>query len=198
MLFSSVAHAQDCPSIDNDIERLNCFDKTYPSVDKKELPSTKALSAPKSTYNLNTWVHKREKDKMNDSFTNTIAIYASTGLNNYGKKIPLIIQCYKKKAWGKLKPFTSLYVDWGNYLGQNAKVTTRIGSNKPKTSSWTVSNDGVVSFYLGNDVKFINSLLADDILTLKVTPYSQNPVTASFDISGLGEAIKPIRQACKW
>jgi type VI secretion system protein VasI len=35
-------------------------------------------------------------------------------------------------------------------------------------------------------------------MIVRITPFGENPFTATFNISGLEEAIVPLRQACKW
>jgi type VI secretion system protein VasI len=37
-----------------------------------------------------------------------------------------------------------------------------------------------------------------DRLLAQVTPYGSNPLLATFDTTGLTEAIKPVQQACNW
>ncbi|EIA1333958.1 hypothetical protein K6675_004653 [Vibrio parahaemolyticus] len=42
------------------------------------------------------------------------------------------------------------------------------------------------------------NLCSIEQLLTQITPYSESPVMATFDVSGLSEAIKPLRKACHW
>lgn len=43
---------------------------------------------------------------------------------------------------------------------------------------------------------FVSDMLRHDQLIARVTPYSGNKVTATFDVRGLEEAIKPLYGGC--
>lgn len=45
---------------------------------------------------------------------------------------------------------------------------------------------------------FIDHLQGGDRLIMQYTPYNDSPVLSTFDISGLKEALKPLRKECGW
>ncbi len=93
---------------------------------------------------------------------------------------------------------TEAYINWGVFLGSdNTKVLLRYDKEKAKTRRWGLSTDHKATFVRGN-IPFIKKLLKHKKLLVQVTPYSDSPVTTTFDLRGLKEAIKPLRKACHW
>ncbi len=91
-----------------------------------------------------------------------------------------------------------MYITWDAYLGSEATVLTRVGDAKAVSQGWDLSSDSKATFYPGNHVSFIKSLLQTDKLVAQVTPYDESPVTAVFDLSGLSTAIAPLQATCGW
>lgn len=53
-------------------------------------------------------------------------------------------------------------------------------------------------FFPAIDIDLIKRLLEVDTYVAQVTPYSENPITAVFEINGIKNALKPIRKECGW
>ncbi len=86
-----------------------------------------------------------------------------------------------------------VYITMGQYLGSDtATVTVRIGSSPATQSEWSLSTDGKAIFYPADHASFVRQLLANDRLVVRLTPFSESPVTATFDLEGLREAINPM------
>ena len=68
-------------------------------------------------------------------------------------------------------------------------VLMRIGSEKAKTSKWSMSTDSKATFYPKNNKEFILKLKEADKAVFKVTPYGDSPIIAIFDLKGLSEVI---------
>jgi len=116
--------------------------------------------------------------------------------SGYKKSIPsLHIRCKEKQ--------TDFFIDFDVFLGSDSITpTTRIDSEKAiKNLIWALSTDHNAMFYNGSSKKviaFIKSLINKNKLFVQVTPYSESPVNTTFDLTGLDEAIKPLRAACNW
>jgi type VI secretion system protein VasI len=41
-------------------------------------------------------------------------------------------------------------------------------------------------------------MLNESVFLAEVTPYSETPITAIFDLKGISVAMIPIRENCKW
>ena len=83
-----------------------------------------------------------------------------------------------------------LYVNWGGFVTSNeAKVTYRLDSADAKTETWYMSSTGKASL-AGYSAILIKDIIDSKKALFRVTPYGDNPVTYSFDISGLDSLIK--------
>ncbi len=93
---------------------------------------------------------------------------------------------------------TEAFISWNIFLGSDStKVLLRYDKEKAKTRRWGLSTDHKATFVRGN-IPFIKKILKHEKLLVQVTPYSDSPVTTTFDLRGLKEAIKPLRKACHW
>jgi type VI secretion system protein VasI len=82
-------------------------------------------------------------------------------------------------------------------------VTTRFGSKPAEIRSWNESTIGNATFFPGTSlavIGFVNELLAaadaGDSFIARTTPYDENASTATFDLTGIEEAVKPLRETC--
>ena len=91
-----------------------------------------------------------------------------------------------------------LYITIGQYLGSDGTIVTcRVGSSPAQESEWSTSTDGKAIFYPGNVDSFVRELMANNKMVIRVTPYSESPVTTTFNLSGLTEAIEPMKNLIK-
>lgn len=90
-------------------------------------------------------------------------------------------------------------VNWNDYLGvedwASTDVTQRIGEGKPRKEGWYADPNGEVT-HAGYARGFIEEVREANRLVMRVTPYKGNPKTATFDTSGLTEALKANRPEC--
>jgi len=89
----------------------------------------------------------------------------------------------------------------GVYLGLNSTyVTHRIDKAASKQTKWSLStkNEHTGKWNGNTSIPFIKSLFGKSNLLMQVTPYGENSVMTTFDISGLESAIKPLRAQCSW
>ncbi|MBA7537725.1 hypothetical protein ES705_29994 [subsurface metagenome] len=77
-------------------------------------------------------------------------------------------------------------------------MTCRIGSDKPQRKRWSLSTDSKATFYPDSPEGFIARLLMVEKLVLQVTPYSESPITAVFDVRGLQETAQPYNDIHGW
>ena len=117
-------------------------------------------------------------------------LLAGSGTSAWGSRVVLVLRCKSNK--------TEAYINWRDYLGSEAHVTWRIGAEDARTGRWVLSTDEKATFYPYDDIAFIRQLLNADRLVAQVTPYSETPVTAVFDLTGLTNVIIPLQEACGW
>lgn len=191
-LLVASAHAQSldkqiasCAAIQGNLERLECFD---------QLARQKGLNAPQANPVVATgtgkWEIADQTNPIDDTRTVVLALVADQGKPRMGEAIALILRCQSKQV--------SVYIDWEDFLGSEAEVISRIGNQKAQTQNWSLSTDSKATFYPGDPVDFINALMQHNSFVAQVTPYSESPVTAVFDTTGLQNAIAPLRQTCGW
>jgi len=89
-----------------------------------------------------------------------------------------------------------VYVTFGTYLGSDSTpVTVRMGTSPASQEEWGLSTDGKAIFCPTDDSAFVDQLLQNDRLVIRLTPFGESPVTATFDLTGLAEASKPMKAA---
>lgn len=88
---------------------------------------------------------------------------------------------------------SSQYTDYGD-------VDIRLDDSPARTISMdsSTSNDSLGLWSGGRAIPFIKTMIGKDVMLARFTPYAESPVTARFQISGLDEAIKPLRESCGW
>lgn len=178
----SLSSIERCAAIGEDGPRLKCYDQVAKAHDL-------SISEPAPSAVTGKWILDRKVDPIDDTKTIHIFLTADAGNSKYGKPIMLMAQCDSEK--------TELLIDWQIYLGSVASVTLRIGDNEAKTSRWTVSSDKQKSFNK-SPIDTLKEMLTAEQMVAQVTPFNQKPSTAVFNIAGLEEAIKPLREACAW
>lgn len=191
-MLSSVAYgALDkevaaCAAKKGDLERLECYDAL---ARQNKLDAPVVSSTPLA--GVGKWVTRDTRNPIDDTRTVSLLLLADTGASKWNKPVSLFIRCQSNK--------TEMYIVWNDFLGMDtATVITRIGSLKAETKSWGNSTDNQASFYPGSPVGMIKTMMQHETFVAQVTPYNESPVTATFDIKGLSNAIAPLREACKW
>lgn len=173
-----------CAAIDGDLERLECYDQLARDLGLVTTTTTKTVEGS------GKWHCDIETNPIDDTRTVTLMLAADEGTSRFGKSVVLVIRCQSKK--------TELYICWNDYLGSEAYVLTRVGKSEAIRKKWSLSTNSQSTFYRGQVIPFIKSLMEADRLVAQITPYSENPVTAVFDIRGLSEAIKALQETCGW
>ena len=183
-----------CAAITDDSERLACYDEHAISLG---LEVTALIPIEPGTLMVST-DSNTAADPSTDPSSNpstepstvTITSYAVSGTSSEGDAITMVIRCRRNR--------TDLYIRWQDYLGSWAYVRTRVGDDDRGTRQWDLSADARSSYYPRGTVGFIEDLIEASSVEFEVTPYVQDPVTAVFDMSELGDAISPLREACGW
>ncbi len=109
--------------------------------------------------------------------------------SGFMRSTPTLMIRYKERE-------LEVYVTFGTYLGSDKTVVTvRIGESTARQEEWGLSTDGKAIFCPTDDRAFVDQLIQNDRLVLRLTPFGESPVTATFDLTGLSEAIKPMTTA---
>ena len=156
----------------------------------KKVPVVK--EAPQ-TPSIGNWYVSSKTSQIDDSKKITLILEADDSITTaFGKVTPsLVIRCSEAE--------TNVFIGWKVYLGlDQTEILTRFDSTQAQTKTWSISTDHKAAFVQGSDVAFAKKMMNHGKLLAQVTPYAEVPVTATFNIEGLREAIKPLRNACSW
>ena len=175
-----------CASEKSDAMRLVCFDSlaTKLGVDKVK---SKALPSKSK------WHVREDRSPIDDSVNITMSLASNDKVRSGYKNVQprLFVRCSENK--------TNVFITWNLYLGlDKTQMLTRFDKQKATTSTWSLSTDNKAVFVRGGDIDFAKKLIQHKKLLTQITPYNESPVMATFDLSGLGEDIKPLRKACGW
>ncbi len=192
LLFSGLVFADTkieiakCATKDSDAARLVCYDS---------LAARLGVERPKSKIStgVGKWKVREDRSPIDDSVNVYLSITAAeTVRSGYNTVRPsLYIRCAENK--------TNVFLTWDLYLGlDSTTMLTRFDKQKATTSKWSISTDNKAVFVRGSDIDFARKLMNHNKLLTQITPYGESPVMATFEISGLQEAIKPLREACHW
>lgn len=156
--------------------------------------ATKIADARRRQIGNGSWRSSSEISPVDDS-TNVFLVLDATGTikGKFGDSTQpqLHVRCKERK--------TEIYVVWGVYLGLGeTDVLHRLDDTPARTLEWTLSTDNEATFFPGNDQAFARELQKHEKLLLRVTPYGESPVTATFMLAGLENAIDPLKSACQW
>lgn len=80
------------------------------------------------------------------------------------------------------------------------RVDYRIDDNPADYRSMEESSDNKALglWSGGRSIPFIKSLFGGETIFMRASPFNESPVEMTFNISGLEEAIEPLREACGW
>ena len=87
------------------------------------------------------------------------------------------------------------------YLGLNAvEIIYRIDDASAQRARWNISSthQSAGLWNGGTAIPFLQQLLGKSRLVLRVQPDSGSLVTATFDLTGVDDAIQAVRDACRW
>ena len=174
-----------CAQITGALERLECFDTLA-----RMLGVDKPKNVTPAIGGKGKWEVLVKSNPIDDSKTVTLSLKSEAAQSRWGNPVVLVIRCMSNE--------TGFYIVWQDYLGSEANVLTRLGQEKATTSEWSLSTDSKATFYPDDPTPYIKQMMISDSFVAQVTPYNENPITATFDIRGLGRAIKPLRDTCHW
>lgn len=189
--FSAFAqgNADQCTGIVDDQSRLTCYDGLFrPKIEN----STPSPSAGK-------WGVTTETSPIDDSKRVFLSLAGREGIRNqYGQdaQITFTIACRENH--------TSMWFHFGGQFMSDlqgaGRVTYRIDSAPAQAKNFTESSnhEALGLWNGGTSIPFLKSLFGKQQLFVQAIPYSESAVNDFFDIAGLEEAIKPLREACHW
>jgi type VI secretion system protein VasI len=175
--------------IASDLDRLSCYDEASGRTPKNEVVVSKG-----------SWNASTESSKMTDETSVFLSVKSDETINcgwNKGDKISLQLRCKENST--DLLFITNCHMTSGSYSSYG-DIEYRVDSEKSRKVDGTASTDNraLGLWGGGKSIPVIKQMIGRQKIVVRMTPYSESPFTATFDISGLEESIKPLRKECGW
>lgn len=178
-----------CAAEKDGIKRLECYDVISVKLGV-DSPKTDTSSASK-------WMITKKTSPVDDSINVTAMLDAEGSISGWPGKTEtptLVIRCKEKRTEAYLITGMHPDVERGH---DGASVTIRFDKEKAERKSLGKSTDGEALFF-GKGVEFIQKALKHSSMLFEFTPYNSSPTRTTFDLSGIDDAVKPVKEACGW
>lgn len=185
----ALASGQECISMPNDLDRLACYDREFgrsPAVTNIET--------------VTEWNVRIETSKMTDETSVFMSLESKEEVScgySRGGAVTLVVRCLENTTSMIFSTdchmTSSKYNDYGD-------VTYRLDDDPAKVKGFieSTNNRSLGLWSGGSSIPVIKSMFGKNSLLARMTPYSENPFTATFNISGIEAEIEPLRKACGW
>ena len=178
-----------CAAETNSVKRLECFDS---------LSNRLGVASPKtSTTTVSKWRVNKETSRIDDSSNVIISLDADSSISGWPRKTntpSLILRCKERKTEAYIVTGMSPQVEYGT---DGATVTIRFDKEKATKYQTSKSTDGEALFF-GQSVGLIKKMLQHTTMLFEFVPFNSSPAMTTFDLRGLAEAVKPLKDTCKW
>lgn len=178
-----------CAADANSISRLECFDSLS---ERLGVASTKS-----STSTVSKWQVNKETSPIDDSTNVTISLDANSSITGWPKKMftpTLIVRCKEGKTAAYIITGMSPQVE---YRTDEATVTLRFDKEEATKYQTSKSTDGEALFF-EESIKLIKKMIPHKTMLFGFVPFNSSPVLTTFELGGLSEAVKPVKEICKW
>lgn len=141
-------------------------------------------SKPSESVKRKTWELWKDKSPLDDSTVYTVRREAESPVRGGFRKSPPVLILRSKE--GKCEA----YISWPLYISRDKlPVSVRFDSDEAVTEEWNCSTDGKAVFSPFPFQDFLDMVLNSKRLVVRLTPFGENPETATFDISGFADII---------
>lgn len=173
-------------------------DTVVDAPDATLTPETDATPAETNTPepDLGNWKVGEEVNPLDDSRTVLLRLDADEKVKGWiGSSRPmLIIQCVQGETGAFFRLGTQASVE-GIY--QKHTIQLRIDAD-PATEVQAHEGSEGDTLFMPDGQAFAASLIGRETLVFGFTPFEASPATTTFQLAGLEEAFKPLREACGW
>lgn len=91
----------------------------------------------------------------------------------------------------------SVLLNWQFTLGRDSIRMRTYFDNMPHRSAvWSISDDFKTVTPRRGDIQVVKRMIQHSNLAVEITPFGGRPANAEFDITGLDEALNPLRESC--
>lgn len=116
---------------------------------------------------------------------------------NRGEKIRMVARCVDNTT--SLIFQTGCHMTSSNY-SDYGHIQYRLDDAPAQTvrASESTNNRALGLWNGGRSIPVLKQMIGKERIIVRMTPYGENPFTATFDISGFEEAAASLRQECGW
>ena len=142
------------------------------------------------------WLIRTDVSPMDDSRTVALFLEAENEISGWleTKRPVLILRCLENKTTAYINVGMSANVEYGH---QGATVRVRFDSKDPRKLVMDRSTDDEALFFR-EPISVIREMMVHEVMIFEFTPFNASPARATFKLTGLKEAIKPLQEACHW
>lgn len=188
--------------VTSDTTRLKCYDHTTGFNSTFKADSDEITTRPKiveaEQIKSSKWVARKEVSEIDDSTNVFLSLTSEENISGrFGGPGPMTmyIACRENT--------TSLWIIFnGHHMSdyQYGTVTYRLDKTPAKKKSMRESTDNQALglWRGGGSIPFIKAMFGHNKMLIKATPYGENAVQATFEITGLEQDISDLRKACHW
>ena len=187
------ATGQSCARIDDEAKRLLCYDLVFrtgvPGVDPSAPPPEKTASLDSQI--VEGWPLTTSPSPNGKGLFLTITNTAPEPMPDSDQPAKLTISCAGEA--------TSLSF-WfpGRYMSTEKRIL-EVSYDGAKAEKYeTGGYDSQMSISGAKSIPVLKQLIAANSVKVTATPTSGPKFSVEFDLSGLGQAITPLREACGW
>jgi type VI secretion system protein VasI len=155
--------------------------------------SAAGLQGPQSKWQTSTSI-----SPVDDSKTVVLQLEAEKPVEGWPGTVhtpTLILRCQEKELDAYLNVGMQPNVESDSLYG--ATVLLRFDKEPAQTHRTGKSTDGEALFF-SDPTEIIRLILQHDQMLFRFTPFNSNPQETFFDLKGLREIIRPLREACGW
>jgi type VI secretion system protein VasI len=146
-----------------------------------------------------SWAVEIEQSALDDSRRVILSLESNEPIRaRHGQAQPatLFVRCEENT--------TSLFIHFaGHFMSDNrggGRIDYRIDDRSPARVDARESNNNMALglWRGGSAIPFLRDLFGGQSLYVRATPFNESRVEATFAITGLEDAIRPLREACNW
>jgi hypothetical protein len=137
-----------------------------------------------------SWIEQNKTDPINDKRSYMILKYAQNMDGTISNDVKLGVTCLNEK--------TSIFIDWGEVMPDDANVVYRLDDSPAVEQKWHTSSNHTTTRHKGKSIDMANQMLEASNMVVRSKPFSMPLITVQFDLSGYSDAASKIRRECSW
>ncbi len=186
--------------VSSDQTRLLCYDKAtgFGKNSVSEIDTEDSEAETKTPLVVSKWVVETKISEIDDSTNVYMHLTSDDEIRGrFGSAGPMemFIHCRENTTLFYIV-FNSLFMSDHQY----GRVTYRLDSQKAQTKKMKESTSNMaLGLWRGrSSIPFVKSMFGHEKMLVRATPHGESAVTATFSITGLEEAVEPLRRSCHW